>query len=109
MVQVVPDLSGSGEIIPVSIQLVETSFREMKVGGGVGTQNGEQVLRVSTELEHVNFLHRLLTLKLGATGGWKSFGTAEDFVESIDLTEEEAEIAAAELEQEDLMQLAAQF
>ena len=75
LVQVTPDLSGEGDVIPVNVQLSESRFRQLKVGPGIGLQNGEQMVRAQVGFSHVNLFKRLLALETAAEVGYKTFGS----------------------------------
>lgn len=102
VVNVVPELSrppplpspGEGEpaaappqpddVVPIRIEIQDSRWRQLRVGGGVAVENGKQELRASTELQHTNLLNRLLHLDLALQGGytwltsWSDVLTVED-------------------------------
>jgi len=84
LVQVVPDLSGDGDVIPVHVQVSESRFRQLKVGPGVGLQNGEQLVRAQVGFSHVNLFKRLLALEMAAEVGYKTFGNFSIFPTTVD-------------------------
>jgi len=73
LVQVKPDLSGDQPVVPVAIKVTESRFRELKLGPGLGLQNGEQLVRLGTHFSHSNFLERLINLDAGIDAGLKTF------------------------------------
>jgi outer membrane protein assembly factor BamA len=75
LVKVVPDLSGEGEVIPVSIELSEATFHEIRVGFGIGVESGEQQGRVSTRYTNSNVFYRLWNFEAEIAAGYKTFAT----------------------------------
>jgi len=73
LVQVKPDLAGDRQVVPVEVKLTESRFRELKLGPGLGLQNGEQLVRLGTHFSHANFLERLISLDAGVDAGLKTF------------------------------------
>lgn len=73
LVQVSPDLSGEGDVIPVRVQVSESRFRQLKVGPGIGFQNGEQIYRARVGFDNSNLGRRLLGLESRAEFGYKTF------------------------------------
>lgn len=70
VVQVVPDLTGEGNIVPVTVQVSETRFRRLRVGGGIAKAPNEFQVRASSELTHTNLGHKLINLETSASGGY---------------------------------------
>ncbi|MCB9766174.1 MAG: BamA/TamA family outer membrane protein [Alphaproteobacteria bacterium] len=73
VVQLVPDLSVEGSVIPVTVRVTETRFRRLRVGGGFAKSPGEAQVRARTEFTHTNMAGRLINLETSATGGYKVF------------------------------------
>ncbi|MEE2751221.1 MAG: BamA/TamA family outer membrane protein [Myxococcota bacterium] len=81
LVQVKPDLSGDQPVVPVAIKVTESRFKELKLGPGLGLQNGEQLVRLGTHFSHSNFLERLVSLDAGIDAGLKTFVRPTDLGE----------------------------
>ncbi len=77
-VQVRPDLSVEGTVIPVRIVVTETNFRELLVGGGGAVGSGALEVRARTRFEHRNMLSRLLQTNVDITGGYKVYPSNVD-------------------------------
>lgn len=75
LVKVRPDLSGDGDVIPVSIELSEATFHEVRVGGGFGVESGEQLGQVSARYTNSNVRYRLWTFEASAAAGYKTFSS----------------------------------
>lgn len=89
VVNVVPELDplggpngGPNPIVPVRVELTESRWRQLRVGGGVAVQNGKQDLRASTELQHVNLLNRLWRLQTAVQGGYTWLARWDDVLSS---------------------------
>lgn len=70
VVQVVPDLSGEGSVIPITVQVSETRFRRLRVGGGIAKAPNEFQVRASSDLTHTNLGHQLINLETSVSGGY---------------------------------------
>ncbi len=77
-VQVRPDLSAEGQVIPITIVVTETNFRELLVGGGGAGGGGALELRARARFEHRNVVNRMLQTKVDITGGYKVFPSDVD-------------------------------
>ena len=88
LVQVQPDFSVPGRDIPVRVDLTETRFRELKLGPGLGVENGEQFVRLGAAFAHSNLLERLFKLDITANIGLKSFASAEGVPDLTGVAEE---------------------
>ncbi|MCB9793097.1 MAG: BamA/TamA family outer membrane protein [Alphaproteobacteria bacterium] len=73
VVQLIPDLTQEGTVIPVTVKVQETRFRRLRVGGGVAKQPSEAQVRARTEFSHTNIGGRLVNLETSLTGGYKAF------------------------------------
>ena len=88
MVNVVPDLSRRKEkIIPIRLELSESRYRQLKVGGGLMLESGKQDIHALAEFQHVNVFNRLwnLTTQLRPGYAWigdvGSIGSTSDDVQ----------------------------
>jgi outer membrane protein assembly factor BamA len=88
LVQVQPDLAVPGQNIPVRVDLTETRFRELRLGPGLGVENGEQFVRLGAVFAHSNLLERLFKLDITANIGLKSFASAEGVPDLSGVAEE---------------------
>jgi outer membrane protein assembly factor BamA len=74
VVRVSPELSGSGNVIPVRVTLAAAKPREFKLGAGLGVESGEQQIRASGGFRHANWLGRLWQIEGSVFAGYKQFG-----------------------------------
>ncbi len=58
------------DVVPVRIELQDSRWRQLRIGGGVAAENGKQQLRTSVDFRHSNLLNRLLNLQIEAQGGY---------------------------------------
>lgn len=77
VVNIVPELrydedGNPDPVVPVRIELAESLFRQLKVGGGIGIEDARQQVHVGAELSHVNVFNRLWRLTVGAGVGYAS-------------------------------------
>lgn len=77
VVNIVPELQtgADGEkvsVVPVRIELAESHFRQIKVGGGIAIEDARQEVHVSTEFSHVNLFNRLWRWEVGGQLGYAS-------------------------------------
>lgn len=77
-VQVVPDLSVEGRVIPITIVVKESSFRELLVGGGGAVGGGALEARARTRFEHRNLARRMMQTEVDLTGGYKVYPSTVD-------------------------------
>ncbi len=56
-------------VVPVRVELAETRFRRLRLGGGVGVESGQSDAHVSVGFEHVNLMERLIELDLDTEVG----------------------------------------
>ncbi len=89
VVNVVPELDrlggpdgGPNPVIPVRIELVESQWRQLRVGGGAAVQNGKQDLRASVDLQHANLFNRLWRLDTSVRGGYTWLARWDDLLSS---------------------------
>ena len=90
LVQVIPDLSAEGTVIPVQIQITEATFRQARIGAGFGWQNGQQFVRSTASFSHSNLAQRLLRLQLEGWLGYKSFADFASITDDETATDESA-------------------
>ncbi len=89
VVNVVPDLSKKDEaIVPVRLELGESKYRKVRVGGGFLLENGKQDLHGTVEFEHVNLFKRLWNFNATARPGYAWITTLSEVVEDEDEDEE---------------------
>ncbi len=50
------------DVIPIRIDLTERRYRQLKLGGGVLLESGQQDAHISAELSHANLFNRLVRL-----------------------------------------------
>ena len=65
VVNVIPVLDSTehpDDIIPIRIDLMERKYRQLKLGGGLLLESGQQGTHVSAELSHANLFNRLVKL-----------------------------------------------
>ena len=73
VVQVEPDLEVEGQVVPITITVTETKFRELKLGGGFALQRDQGQVRAVSRFGHNNLFGRLIRFEGEALGGWKTF------------------------------------
>lgn len=83
VVQVIPDLSVEGNVIPVRVIVTETRFRELLVGGGGAAGNGAVELRARSRFRHTNMFGSMLQLDADLTGGYKAYPQAANTTEVL--------------------------
>jgi outer membrane protein assembly factor BamA len=79
VVRVSPDLTVSGNIIPIRVSLAPSKAREFKLGAGLGLENGEQQLRASGGFRHANWLEKLWQVECSFFAGYKKFGAMDNW------------------------------
>ncbi|MDP6934462.1 MAG: BamA/TamA family outer membrane protein, partial [Myxococcota bacterium] len=80
VVNVLPDLSDpTSDVVPVRIELSESRFRQLRLGGGFSFESGEQDVHLVTEFRHVNLFHRLWQLEVESTVGYTTLANFDDF------------------------------
>lgn len=80
MVNVVPDLSRrKDKIIPIRLELSESSYRQLKVGGGLQIESGKQDIHGVAEFQHVNVFNRLWNFTTQLRPGYAWIGSVDDF------------------------------
>jgi outer membrane protein assembly factor BamA len=74
-VQVVADVDAEGQVLPVTVRVTETTFRELRVGPGfaIKTNGGGSEVRGTARFEHNNFLGRLIRTEAEVQGGYRVF------------------------------------
>jgi len=77
VVNIVPELGIDEEgqpltAVPMRIELAESQFRQLKVGGGLAVEQARQQVEVSAELSHSNLFNRLWQFGVGAAVGYAS-------------------------------------
>ena len=94
VVNVVPELDqhggpdgGPNPVVPVRIELVESRWRQLRVGGGAAIQNGKQDLRAGVDLQHANLLNRLWRLETSVRGGYTWLARWDDLLSSDESAE----------------------
>lgn len=80
---------------PVRIELKESAFRQIRLGGGVQFENGKQDLHASVDFRHVNLLNRLWRLDLGTRAGYTWLLTFDELRTRVDPTTEGSVVAGA--------------
>ena len=79
MVNVVPDLSRRSEkIIPIRLELSESSYRQVKVGAGLSVESGKQDVHALAEFQHVNVFNRLWNLTTQLRPGYAWIGDVSE-------------------------------
>jgi len=79
MVQVSPILQpDTPSVVPVQVDLTETRFQRLRLGGGLGAEGGQQDAHVSVGYQHVNLFDRLIGLDLDTEVGAATIATFED-------------------------------
>jgi outer membrane protein assembly factor BamA len=79
MVNVVPDLSRrKDKIIPIRLELSESSYRQLKVGGGLQIESGKQDIHGVAEFQHVNVFNRLWNLTTELRPGYAWIGDVDN-------------------------------
>lgn len=93
VVNVVPELDSTGgpaggpnPIIPVRIELVESRWRQLRLGGGAAVENGKEDLHASVEFDHVNLFNRLWRLQTSASGGYTWLARWDEVLSSEEQT-----------------------
>ena len=56
-------------VVPVRVDLSETRFRRLRLGGGIGVESGQSDAHVSVGFEHANLMERLIELDLDTEVG----------------------------------------
>lgn len=77
VVNVVPELDQSqGPVVPIRIDLEQGKARQIRLGGGVATQNGKSDIHATANFQHVNLFNRLIRLEADNEGGyaWVGYG-----------------------------------
>lgn len=64
------DYKGPSSVVPVDIEIRDSRWRQLKLGGGVAVEDGKEELHASTSFQHANLLNRLLHLSADLTGGY---------------------------------------
>ncbi len=59
-------------VVPVHIEVAETTTRQFRVGGGLAAESAHQEATLGVDFEHVNVFNRLWRLRLGADAGYAS-------------------------------------
>ncbi len=65
-------------VVPVELSLTESRFRRLRLGGGLGAENGKQDAHASVGFHHVNLFDRLIGLDLDASLGAATISDLED-------------------------------
>ncbi len=88
VVNVVPDLSRRDEaIVPVRLELAESKYRQIRVGGGFLLESGKQDLHGVVEFEHVNVFSRLWNFTASARPGYAWITSLSEVVEEEESAE----------------------
>lgn len=69
VVQIIPELDGTSQQIPIRIEVTEARFREIKVGGGAAAGGSQGEVRGRFAAEHKNLFGKLLRVDVDATAG----------------------------------------
>ena len=80
VVNVTPVLDAEGypsDVIPIRIDLSERKYRQLKLGGGVLLESGQQDIHTSAEVSHANLLNRLLRVTWYNRIGYTVIGNFE--------------------------------
>ncbi len=72
------------DVVPVTIELQDSRWRQLRLGGGVAAQTGKQELRASAGFSHVNLGGRLLQLDVEALAGYTWLSSLADLVDTGD-------------------------
>jgi len=92
VVNVVPDLSRrEDKVIPVRLELSESKYKQVRVGGGFQLENGKQDLHGTVEFQHVNVFNQLWNFTAAARPGYAWITTLSDVVDDDGLAESTAE------------------
>lgn len=92
VVNVSPDLSRKEDkVIPVSIQLAENKYRQVRLGGGFLLENGKQDVHGNVEFEHANVLNRLWNFEASVRPGYAWIANLADVVSDEGAGEAEAD------------------
>lgn len=65
-------------VVPVRIELAESRFQQLRLGGGVAFESGKQDLHVSADYQHVNILNRLVRLNFDNEVGYTTLATFKE-------------------------------
>ncbi|MGB0641399.1 MAG: POTRA domain-containing protein, partial [Myxococcota bacterium] len=86
VVNVIPDLSREADkIIPVTVELSESKYRQLRLGTGVSIESGKQDIHGVAEFQHVNVFNRMWNLTTSVRPGYTWIATLDD------LTDEQTE------------------
>jgi outer membrane protein assembly factor BamA len=97
VVNVMPDLSKRDEkVIPVRLELSESKYKQVRVGGGFLFESGKQDVHGTVEFKHVNVFNRLWNFTAMARPGYAWITTLSDVVEDADQVTEEGAAALTE-------------
>ena len=69
---------GNEAEVPIDIQLAESRFKRLRLGGGFGVESGQQDAHLSVGFQHKNLFSRLIQLDLEAEGGVAAIATYDD-------------------------------
>jgi outer membrane protein insertion porin family len=82
VVNVIPDLSReSDKIIPVTIELSESKYRQLRLGAGVSLESGKQDIHGVAEFQHVNVFNRMWNLTTSLRPGYTWIATLDDLTD----------------------------
>ncbi len=97
VVNVMPDLSKKKKkIIPVKLELSESKYKQIRVGGGFLFESGKQDVHGTVEFKHVNVFNRLWNFTAMARPGYAWITTLSDVVEDADEVTEDGADAITE-------------
>jgi len=68
-------------VVPVRIELAESRFQQLRLGGGVAFESGKQDLHVSADYQHVNIFNQLVRLNLDNEVGYTTLATFEELAD----------------------------
>lgn len=83
----VPELEAPEEpsdVVPIRVELQDSRWRQLRLGGGVALEDGKQDLHASAEFQHANLLNRLWRLEVETRAGytwltqWSSLLSGDD-------------------------------
>lgn len=84
VVQVIPDLEAEGQVLPITVHVSETRFRELKAGAGSAfgagffRTDGMGEVRAVGRFSHNHLFDRLIRVETEASGGYRVFDPFED-------------------------------
>ena len=79
---VIPDLSRKDDkVIPVTVELSESKYRQLRLGAGISLESGKQDIHGVAEFQHVNVFNRLWNLTTSVRPGYTWIATLDDLAD----------------------------